>query len=270
MKTAAVGALLLVLWRWDAAVLARLLPLLVVVPTCCCCRWRPPAAAAAAGTHVLRPTPTLLCSRVHRPGRRQRAGGVRDDGGGGKGRARPTVPHTAQGRRAHIPRLRLQVRWMGWVERRHEAGEVGAYQLGRRRCCGQQQEPAGGRSASPQALPLPLRSYLGYGLMAARAAVLSEEAPEGHPCVPAGHSGTYEYAGKTMDMRPHPVGGGGCRRELLAWFGGAGTGRCAARVCCCLARGRPPAHSLPLRPRLLPAPRTARPWTAARPWCCRR
>ena len=29
----------------------------------------------------------LACSRLHRPGRRQRAGGVRDDGGGGGGRA---------------------------------------------------------------------------------------------------------------------------------------------------------------------------------------
>lgn len=49
-------------------------------------------------------------------------------------------------------------------------------------------------------------SYLGYGLMAGRAAVLSEEAEEGHPCVPTGHSGTFEYAGKTMQMKPHPVG----------------------------------------------------------------
>lgn len=46
-------------------------------------------------------------------------------------------------------------------------------------------------------------SYLGYGLMAGRAAVLSEEGVEdGHPCVPAGHSGTYEYAGSTMSMKP--------------------------------------------------------------------
>lgn len=56
----------------------------------------------------------------------------------------------------------------------------------------------------------PLSSYLGYGLMAGRAAVLSEEEAEangeGHPCVPLGHQGTYEYAGKTMQMRPHSVG----------------------------------------------------------------
>ncbi|KAL4422474.1 hypothetical protein ABPG75_008671 [Micractinium tetrahymenae] len=50
-------------------------------------------------------------------------------------------------------------------------------------------------------------SYLGYGLMAGRAAVLSEEsAKDGHPCVPAGHEGTYEYAGKTMAMKPHAQG----------------------------------------------------------------
>lgn len=45
--------------------------------------------------------------------------------------------------------------------------------------------------------------------MAGRAAVLSEEETEtnaqGHPCVPVGHQGTYEYAGKTMQMRPHAV-----------------------------------------------------------------
>lgn len=50
-------------------------------------------------------------------------------------------------------------------------------------------------------------SYLGFGLMAGRAAVLSEEgAKEGHPCVPAGHSGSYEYGGKTMEMKPHADG----------------------------------------------------------------
>ena len=49
--------------------------------------------------------------------------------------------------------------------------------------------------------------------MAGRAAVLSEEETEangeGHPCVPLGHQGTYEYAGKTMQMRPHSVRGWG-------------------------------------------------------------
>lgn len=42
--------------------------------------------------------------------------------------------------------------------------------------------------------------------MAGRAAVLSEEGmEEGHPCVPTGHTGTYEYAGKTMQMKAHKV-----------------------------------------------------------------
>lgn len=57
----------------------------------------------------------------------------------------------------------------------------------------------------PTPPPPPPCSYLGYGLMAGRAAVLSEEAEGGHPCVPTGHTGTYEYAGKTMSMKPHPV-----------------------------------------------------------------
>ena len=42
--------------------------------------------------------------------------------------------------------------------------------------------------------------------MAGRAAVLSEAVAgggeaDGHPCVPGGHSGTYQYGGKTMDMK---------------------------------------------------------------------
>ncbi|KAI7844404.1 hypothetical protein COHA_001998 [Chlorella ohadii] len=65
-------------------------------------------------------------------------------------------------------------------------------------------------------------SYLGYGLMAGRAAVLSEEETEanaqGHPCVPVGHQGTYEYAGKTMQMRPHAEGASHerCERVVLS------------------------------------------------------
>jgi apyrase len=44
-------------------------------------------------------------------------------------------------------------------------------------------------------------SYLGYGLMAARAGVLDEQIPEGgHPCVPAGYEGSYTYGDKTYDM----------------------------------------------------------------------
>lgn len=73
--------------------------------------------------------------------------------------------------------------------------------------------------ACTAALPARCCSYLGYGLMAGRAAVLSEEETEsngqGHPCVPVGHEGTYEYAGKTMQMRPHSVGGSCPFRSLL-------------------------------------------------------
>lgn len=54
----------------------------------------------------------------------------------------------------------------------------------------------------------PSCSYLGYGLMAGRAAVLSEEGLEaGHPCVPTGHSGNYTYGGKLMQMKAHKVSG---------------------------------------------------------------
>ena len=54
-------------------------------------------------------------------------------------------------------------------------------------------------------------SYLGYGLMAGRAAVLSEEGmEEGHPCIPTGHTGTYVYAGKTMAMKPAKVRARSC------------------------------------------------------------
>jgi apyrase len=47
-----------------------------------------------------------------------------------------------------------------------------------------------------------VHSYLGYGMMAGRAAVLSESTAgrDSHPCVPKGFSGKYEYAGATMDM----------------------------------------------------------------------
>lgn len=45
-------------------------------------------------------------------------------------------------------------------------------------------------------------SYLGYGLMAGRAGILSENtaSQEAHPCVPAGYEGSYEYGGKNMSM----------------------------------------------------------------------
>lgn len=53
-------------------------------------------------------------------------------------------------------------------------------------------------------------SYLGFGLMAGRAAVLAED-PNGpdddsHPCVPKGHSGGYEYGGKTLPAVGHADG----------------------------------------------------------------
>ena len=52
----------------------------------------------------------------------------------------------------------------------------------------------------------PCRSYLGYGLMAGRAAVLGEESARGgHPCVPAGYSGKYEYGGQTLEMKATAV-----------------------------------------------------------------
>lgn len=53
-------------------------------------------------------------------------------------------------------------------------------------------------------------SYLGYGLMAGRAAVLDED-PNGpeddtHPCIHAGHEGEYEYAGKSRAAVGHGDG----------------------------------------------------------------
>ncbi len=44
-------------------------------------------------------------------------------------------------------------------------------------------------------------SYLGFGLMAARAAVLQwAEAANANPCVPVDASGSYTYAGKEHKM----------------------------------------------------------------------
>ena len=46
-----------------------------------------------------------------------------------------------------------------------------------------------------------VRSYLGFGLMAARAAVLEwAEAANANPCVPVDASGSYTYAGKEHKM----------------------------------------------------------------------
>ena len=51
------------------------------------------------------------------------------------------------------------------------------------------------------------RSYLGFGLMAGRAAVLAwEETRAANPCIPADHSGTYEYAGAVHELTSHPDG----------------------------------------------------------------
>lgn len=43
-------------------------------------------------------------------------------------------------------------------------------------------------------------SHLGFGIMAARAAVLGSANGAPSPCVPTGHSGTYEYGGKTHNV----------------------------------------------------------------------
>lgn len=55
-----------------------------------------------------------------------------------------------------------------------------------------------------------VHSYLGYGLMAGRAAVLSED-PNGpedptHPCVHRGFTGKYEYGGNTFEAVGHEDG----------------------------------------------------------------
>lgn len=52
-----------------------------------------------------------------------------------------------------------------------------------------------------------VHSYLGYGLMAGRAAVLAwEEARGANPCIPTDHSGVFEYGGQKYDLIPHPEG----------------------------------------------------------------
>lgn len=50
-------------------------------------------------------------------------------------------------------------------------------------------------------------SYLGFGLMAGRAAVLSyEETKQANPCVPADHSGVYTYNELSVDLMSAPSG----------------------------------------------------------------
>ncbi|BDA45973.1 Apyrase 2 [Coccomyxa sp. Obi] len=52
-----------------------------------------------------------------------------------------------------------------------------------------------------------VHSYLGFGLMAGRAAVLSwEEARAANPCVLADHKGAYEYGGMKYELVAHPSG----------------------------------------------------------------
>ena len=46
-------------------------------------------------------------------------------------------------------------------------------------------------------------SHLGFGLMAARAAVLAEAQGDVSPCIPTGHQGEYTYAGKTHKVVGH-------------------------------------------------------------------
>ena len=50
-------------------------------------------------------------------------------------------------------------------------------------------------------------SYLGFGLMAGRAAVLAwEEAKAANPCILGDHQGSYEYGGMKYELVSHPSG----------------------------------------------------------------
>ncbi|KAL3145004.1 hypothetical protein ABBQ32_003506 [Trebouxia sp. C0010 RCD-2024] len=61
-----------------------------------------------------------------------------------------------------------------------------------------------------------VHSYLGYGLMAGRAAVLAwEEARKANPCVPTDHTGTFEYGGQTYDLIPSLEGASRAACERL-------------------------------------------------------
>jgi apyrase len=52
-----------------------------------------------------------------------------------------------------------------------------------------------------------VHSYLGYGLMAGRAAVLAWEETRGaNPCIPTDHSGIFEYGGTKYELQPSPDG----------------------------------------------------------------
>ena len=57
-------------------------------------------------------------------------------------------------------------------------------------------------------------SHLGFGLMAARAAVIAEARGEASPCIPTGHEGEYTYGGKTHKVVGHvsePADAGECK-----------------------------------------------------------
>ncbi|EIE24311.1 apyrase [Coccomyxa subellipsoidea C-169] len=62
-------------------------------------------------------------------------------------------------------------------------------------------------SGGGRAYSVYVHSYLGFGLMAGRAAVLSwEEAKAANPCVLADHQGAYEYGGMKYELIAHPAG----------------------------------------------------------------
>mmetsp|Transcript_32932 Transcript_32932/g.78154 ORF Transcript_32932/g.78154 Transcript_32932/m.78154 type:complete len:449 (+) Transcript_32932:117-1463(+) len=51
-----------------------------------------------------------------------------------------------------------------------------------------------------------VKSQLGYGIMAGRAAVLEKAQDDGHYCLPHGFSGTYSYGGKELTAKHHAAG----------------------------------------------------------------
>ncbi|KAK9791621.1 hypothetical protein WJX73_002786 [Symbiochloris irregularis] len=56
-------------------------------------------------------------------------------------------------------------------------------------------------AGGPQMYNVYVHSYLGFGLMAGRAAVLDwEDTRAANPCIPNDHAGTYEYGGKTYQL----------------------------------------------------------------------
>lgn len=90
----------------------------------------------------------------------------------------------------------------------------------------------------------PLRSYLGFGLMAARAATLDwEETAAANPCVPLDHTGSFDYGNKRHELRAAKQGcatqHGFCayRRMTFRGFQLTGSGKKplhTARLSCCM------------------------------------